>query len=122
MTDRKQQITNEYFREMQAHLDQLKNGQVDKMLSLKEIAGKLYIHPRHLTNTVKAVTGKSPCDHFENKIISIAKILLEQEQQSITDIALKLTYDPSNFTKFFKKYTGQTPSQYRKKILTAAKI
>ena len=122
MTDRKQQITKAYFREMEAHLDQLKNGQVDKMLSLKEIAGKLYIHPRHLTNTVKVVTGKSPCDHFENKIISIAKILLEHEQQSITDIAIKLTYDPSNFTKFFKKYTGITPSQYRKNFSQQGKI
>jgi AraC family transcriptional regulator of adaptative response / methylphosphotriester-DNA alkyltransferase methyltransferase len=32
---------------------------------------------------------------------------------SIAQIAGRLTYDPSNFTKFFKQYTGTTPKQFR---------
>jgi AraC family transcriptional regulator of adaptative response / methylphosphotriester-DNA alkyltransferase methyltransferase len=33
---------------------------------------------------------------------------------SIAEIARKLTYDPSNFSKFFKKYVGMSPGQFRK--------
>ena len=28
-------------------------------------------------------------------------------------IANRLTYDPPSFTRFFKKFAGQTPSQFR---------
>jgi AraC-like DNA-binding protein len=31
----------------------------------------------------------------------------------IAQIAARLTYDPSNFTKFFKAFTGTTPKKFR---------
>nr|WP_315095501.1 AraC family transcriptional regulator [Chryseobacterium timonianum] len=33
---------------------------------------------------------------------------------AIAEIARKFTYDPSEFSKFFKKRTGQTPGNFRK--------
>jgi len=39
--------------------------------------------------------------------------MLQNNENSIASVAALLTYDPSNFTKFFKKYSGQTPKQYR---------
>jgi AraC-like DNA-binding protein len=33
----------------------------------------------------------------------------------VADIAASLTYDPSNFTKFFKRFAGLTPKQYRER-------
>jgi len=116
MNSRKQEITNSYFKLMNEHLNDIKHNRIDKVLRLKDIADKLHIHPRHLSNTVKSVTGKSPCYFFENKLIEITKLLLEDNEYSITKIAQKLDYDPSNFTKFFKNYTGQTPTQYRKSL------
>lgn len=101
---------------MNEHLNDIKHDRINKVLRLKDIAGKLHIHPRHLSNTVKSVTGKSPCYFFERKLIGITKLLLEENKYSITKVAQKLDYDPSNFTKFFKNYTGQTPTQYKKKI------
>jgi AraC-like DNA-binding protein len=40
-------------------------------------------------------------------------MLLETEK-SVSEIAKILTYDPSNFSKFFKKFVGQTPGKFRK--------
>ncbi len=41
--------------------------------------------------------------------------MLSETDKSIAEIAKTLTYDPSNFSKFFKKIVGQTPGQFRKK-------
>ena len=42
--------------------------------------------------------------------------LLKETKASIAQIAIQLTYDPSNFSKFFKKWTGLTPGNFRKGI------
>ena len=43
-----------------------------------------------------------------------AKALLEDGNQGIESIAMELGFsDNSNFTKFFKQHTGQTPKQFR---------
>lgn len=35
--------------------------------------------------------------------------MLEKNKRSINAIASQATYDPSNFTNFFRRFTGQTP-------------
>lgn len=87
------------------------------MMEIKEIANQLHIHPTHLSNTIKKETGESACSFYEEKILSISKALLEKNEMTITAIAHLLTYDPSNFTKFFKAYTDKTPKQYRNEFL-----
>ncbi|MBS0031023.1 AraC family transcriptional regulator [Chitinophaga sp. 22321] len=40
-------------------------------------------------------------------------VLLDRHIDDL-QIAITLTYDPSNFSKFFKKYVKLTPDQWRK--------
>lgn len=47
-------------------------------------------------------------------IIDKAKEVLINSDASIATIAHQFTYDPSNFSKFFKKIEGITPGQFRK--------
>jgi AraC family transcriptional regulator of adaptative response / methylphosphotriester-DNA alkyltransferase methyltransferase len=98
------------------HLIELKTGQVEKALDLNEIAERLFIAPNHMSDTVSNVLGKSPCEIYENKLVEISKEMLQISDKPINEIARKLDYDPSNFTKFFKRYTDLTPTQYRKSI------
>jgi AraC-like DNA-binding protein len=51
--------------------------------------------------------------------MKIAKTMIEGTPLSIGDIARKLTYDPSNFTKFFKHFEGITPKQYREQVFSS---
>lgn len=97
------------------HLDKIVAGQTDTYLEIQDMAAMLYIHPTHLSNTLKTTTGLSPCDICNNKTIEKAKLLLDNKELTIAAIAHLLTYEPTNFTKYFKKHTGQTPSQYRNK-------
>jgi len=110
---RPNQILSAYDALIDAHLDDLVNNRADRMLEIEEFAGQLFIHPVHLSNTIKEVTGESACGIYQVKILDKAKELLADERLSIKQIALLLTYEPSQFTKWFKWLTGQTPKAFR---------
>lgn len=111
---RSEEITNNYFAFLDQHIEEVINGKVADFLELNEIAKELYISHSHLSDTIQQTTGHHPCHFYDLKIIDKAKSLLADTDLSIAIIAKKLTYDPSNFGKFFKKFTGQTAGKYRK--------
>ncbi len=113
LSSRKKQIVQLYLAELDKHIQQLKEGKADKALEIKDFAGMLYMHPVHLSNTIKEVTGLSTCNLYENRLLDVSKELLLTTTLPIAQIARQLTYDPSNFTKFFKTYTGTTPKKFR---------
>lgn len=119
---RQYEITDAFLQVLDGHLADILEGRVDEMYEIRDVAKVLHIHPTHLTDTVKYVTGSHPCVFFQDKIIAIAKALLEKDDMPINTIAATLTYDPSNFTKFFKRFTGQTPRQYREALLVANRL
>lgn len=112
--DRKNEITEQFLFELDKHLSELQSGEIDVAYEINEFAGLLFINPNHLSDTVSAVLGKSPCAVYEEKILDIAKEFIIHSEMPINEIAQKLDYDASNFTKFFKRHTGKTPIQLRK--------
>jgi len=110
---RKHEITREFQIEVDKHLEDILSGATDVMFEIRDFAEIMHIHPTHLSNTIKTATGHSPCYFFENKIMEHAKTLLRDMNTPIGEIARILTYDPSNFTKFFKHFSGTTPKKYR---------
>jgi AraC-like DNA-binding protein len=114
---RQNEITADFLKELDKHLLDITEGRTIEMHEIKDIANLLHIHPTHLSNTIKLTTGKAPCYFFEDKIMTIAKSMLQENTVSIAQIATLLTFDPSNFTKFFKRFFGQTPKQYRELFL-----
>lgn len=113
--NRKDEITKEFLSILGKHIDDILQGEMNYMYRIKDFASLLFIHPTHFSNTIKLTTGKSPCDHVEERIIIEAKKMLDDETMTIKDICYKLTYnEPTNFTKFFKSMEGVTPLQYRK--------
>jgi AraC-like DNA-binding protein len=110
---RQKEIVNQYTTALDKHMLELKAGEVEVMHEIRDFAKMLHIHPVHLTNTIKEVTGKSACDLFEERLVKLSREMIATTSLSIGEIARQLTYDPSNFVKFFKKYTGMTPKKYR---------
>ncbi len=114
---RKDEITQQFLALVDQHMNELKQDRVDKVFHTADFAARLFIHPVHLSNTIKLTTGKSPCDHLEAAMLAEATRLLEETDLSIADIGYKLTYSaPTNFVKFYKGMTGVTPLQYRKQL------
>lgn len=112
-TRRSAQITERYFAFLDQHVEDVVNGNTTDFLELNQIADALHISHSHLSDTLQKTTGHHPCYFYDLKIIDKAKSLLKETDLSIAFIAKKLTYDPSNFSKFFKKFTGQTAGQFR---------
>lgn len=115
---RKDEIAANFVHLAEQHLADLMSGQVTKRFHASDFASKLFIHPRHLTTTLKLAINTSVCDYMEERMFAEAKKLLEQTSLSIADIGERFGYnEPTNFTKFFKSMGGQTPLQYRKKAI-----
>ena len=113
VSNRKKEIVTDYIAQLDAHILDLKQGKVERALEIRDLAALLHVHPAHLSNTIKEVTGQSTCSLYEERLVQISKELLLTTTMSIAQIARQLTYDPSNFTKFFKHYTGITPKKFR---------
>lgn len=99
--------------ELDKHLVDLKHGKAETTFEIIDLADLLFISPKHLSNTIQEVLGKSPCDIYEERLIEIAKDIILSSNQPIAHIAQTLTFDPSNFTKFFKSYVGTTLKKFR---------
>jgi AraC family transcriptional regulator, regulatory protein of adaptative response / methylphosphotriester-DNA alkyltransferase methyltransferase len=116
---RQHEITADFRREVDRHLADIVAGRATEMFEIRDLASVLCIHPTHLSNTIKLATGHAPCYFFEARIMDIAREMLHDPSRSVASIAANLTFDPSNFTKFFKRFQGCTPKQYREQAWAA---
>ncbi|MDX6189731.1 helix-turn-helix domain-containing protein [Flavobacterium sp. Fl-318] len=114
--NRGQEITALYFDFLDLHIEDVVQGKVSDFMELNQIASKLFISHSHLSDTLQEVTGHHPCHFYDLKIVNKAKSLLTETNLSIAEIAKILTYDPSNFSKFFKKFTGKTAGKFRRQL------
>ena len=77
-------------------------------------ADQLNISKVYLEEVVKKTTRKTLSRTIKLKRVLKAKTYLLQTPLTISEIAYKLGFDDaSNFTRFFKKETGFTPSKFR---------
>lgn len=91
----------------------LKSGKAVSTFKVQDLAALLHVHPTHLSNTIQEELKRSPCDIYEERLMNIAKELILTTNHSIAEIARQLTFDPSNFSKFFRHFAGMTPRQFR---------
>src|SRR3982751_2927759 len=69
----------------------------------------------HLNSLCRDLLGISAGEVIRERIVLEAKRLLVNGGLSITEIAYRLNFqDNSYFTKFFKKYAGATPEDFRR--------
>jgi AraC family transcriptional activator of pobA len=84
----------------------------------KDYAGMLYITPNHLNAVCKDILGMQAGEVIRNRAMLEAKRLLTNPQLTISEIAFELNFnDNSYFTKFFKKFEGITPEEFRKNTI-----
>jgi len=81
---------------------------------VSDYADELAVTADYLNKTVKNLTGKSAKDHIQSKLITEAKRSLLFTNISNKELAYELGFEESaHFNNFFKKITGQTPSEFR---------
>ncbi|MBO2011503.1 helix-turn-helix domain-containing protein [Hymenobacter negativus] len=113
---RQAEITQLFQQVMNAHMDDFMAGRAPEMVHIRELASRMCLHPVHVSSVIKLHTGFHPCYFYELRIVEEARNLLADFSLAVGEVASRLTYDTSNFTKFFKTYAGLTPTEYRKKL------
>ncbi len=88
--------------------------------SLGFYARELGISLRKLNDIVRAFLGKSAAEAIDERRILEAKRLILFSEMSIKEIAFDLGYEEhSYFTKVFKKFTGLTPTAFKRETSRA---
>ncbi len=84
--------------------------------SIEEIAVKLGVSQRYLSDTLKKETGKTSTDHLQLYLVDEAKNILLNPNKSVSEVAYELGFEyPPYFSRVFKKKVGMSPSVYREK-------
>jgi AraC family transcriptional regulator, regulatory protein of adaptative response / methylphosphotriester-DNA alkyltransferase methyltransferase len=112
-----QLIVEKYIELLNNHMIDLENGILDDKFSIKDFAKLLSIHPVKLSNTIKKITSKTPCQFYKEALIQTSKKMLLEDRLTVNEIAQNLTFDKSNFSNFFKSAVGKTPLQFKKEFL-----
>jgi len=82
--------------------------------NLGAYADWLAMTPDRLNDHCKKVTGVTAGHLLRQRLLVEAKRQLIFTGQSVSEIAYSLNFsDPSYFSRVFRKYTGQTPQQFR---------
>lgn len=80
-------------------------------------AGQLNLSPNRLSAVIKAYSGKTVMQWLHHRLVLQAKVLLQNSQLSIGNIASCLGFkNQAEFTRFFKRATGISPKDYRNNI------
>lgn len=90
------------------------HGNYHSKRSVSWYASEANLSSGHFTTLIKAATGKTPSEWIATVTTTYAKLLLEQRNKSIKQIAAELNF-PEQFTfrKYFKLHTGVSPKEYR---------
>ena len=79
-----------------------------------QYAALLFKSPKTISNTFKKISGKTPLQFIQERILLEAKRYLLYTEKDISEIGYELGFpDIQSFSRFFKKNQGVSPSTFR---------
>jgi len=88
-----------------------------KGYSVAEYARLLHISSRSLSDLTQQQLNKTPSQMIQERIILEAQRLLLYSNFNINQVGYRLGFDDASyFVKYFKKYTGVSPSEFKKSV------
>lgn len=79
-------------------------------------ADMLNVSARYLAQVTKRITGQSPKMIIDEYLLQEIKLTLSNTKKCIQEVAYQYGFhSQAQFTKFFKKLTGENPTQFRHK-------
>lgn len=85
-------------------------------ISVEELAQVAALGLRTFMRRFKKATGNTPVEYIQRVRIEQAKKMLSSSASGVEQAGLEVGYDDASaFRKIFKRYTGLTPKEYRKR-------
>jgi two-component system response regulator YesN len=108
-----QAITADHPNPIQQAKEWIKNN-LGENITIKKIALYVHMNPTYFCEYFKAQTGETVLDYVTKSRLEKAKKLLGTTDLKIYDISCQVGYqDTKYFSRLFKQWMGQSPSQYR---------
>lgn len=105
-------LANDTERDKVVEAQKVIRENLDSPLTIKELSRKVAMNECYLKKGFKALTGKTIHEYTQELRISKAKILLQQDGYSVSDVANSLGFSSiSHFSTAFKKATGMKPCE-----------
>lgn len=115
----RKELSNDLLERFNLQLTEyFESGQLQKngIPNIEEIANKMSVSQRYLSDTLKKETGKTTTEHLHLRLIDEAKNILLKPNKSISEVAYELGFEyPQYFSRLFKKKEGVSPKEYREK-------
>ena len=114
LAGRVRDLKRHHYSKLVTMCQNLISGNLDKTISLAELARQLNVNGSYLSAVFKKEVGIPVSEYILQEKISEAKRMLLFTRFSILDISTSLDFcDQSHFTKVFKKNTGLSPREFR---------
>lgn len=99
-----------------SHFLNLLDNNYAKTRDATDYAEKMHITYKTLNQACKQTTGKTAKQLIDSYMLLEAKRRLVIDKQPIQQLAFDLGFDDaSNFVKYFKRHTGETPTHFQKR-------
>lgn len=100
-----------------AKIQQYIESNLNEELNREDLAALVYLNPAYVSRLFKKETGVSLSEYIQSVRMEQAKQLLAESNDKISSVAEAVGYSHfSHFAKLFKKITGITPQEYRKRF------
>ncbi|MBF0378733.1 MAG: helix-turn-helix domain-containing protein [Desulfamplus sp.] len=107
-------LVHSNFIDIFTRLRQLIERNYAKTRNAQDYASWLNISPKQLNEICKTITDKTSKEFIDSFIILEIKRMLSISSLAVKELTYQFGFDePTNFLKYFKKHTGQTPSEFR---------
>lgn len=104
--------SDEPIKKAQLHIE----NNFEKKLNINEIAKLVHLNGRSFLRRFKKATSNTPLEYIQRVKIEAAKKKLESTTDTILEIMYGIGYnDEKAFRATFRKYSGLSPKEYRKK-------
>jgi len=107
-----QQHNDDKIKRAQEYLQEYFNAQ----FTMDEVAQRVGMSSRNFTRRFRHATGKTPLAYLHALRINCARQLLETEYKSVQEVCYAVGFeDMPFFRNIFKRYTGLSPTEYRRR-------
>lgn len=116
LDDEKEKLRDKDIYRLQRIMDYVMNN-IDKKITLKEVAEKEHLNYYYLSHFIKDKTGMSFQNYVNHIRLNKSVNMLRNTEDSITEISNNSGFsNVSFFNKIFKENYGCTPTEYRKQF------
>ena len=111
-------LSEEYFQDyIPMAIAYIHEHMQEETLSITNVSESVYLNPVYFGRIFKKVMNISFKRYLQNERIEKAKELLQEGQESIAGICVKVGIpNPSYFSQLFKQNTGMLPSEYKRSL------